>query len=174
VVLSRAGSASLKLEVEWPVEIGALELISSRDFPICSLSILYEMDENITPLTISSFQNLNSNSYGHFWRVCGTQGTSPLCECSISLAPGCSTTLCHVTSLWHNVVLCDLNFTSSSTECHLRHFITIRSDACSNRDVDNVDNDNLFLGRAAPVDHRIGLKDTPIRHLLCALLSILY
>jgi hypothetical protein len=56
LILTRAGSAPLKLLVSWPVEIGTLELISSQNTPIHSLVVVNNPD---TPLTISSFQNLN-------------------------------------------------------------------------------------------------------------------
>jgi hypothetical protein len=57
LILTRAGSASLKLEVVWPVAEGSLELISSRKCPIRSLRILYNTTS--IPLSISSFQDLN-------------------------------------------------------------------------------------------------------------------
>jgi SAM-dependent MidA family methyltransferase len=53
------------------VEIGTLELISSRNFTIRSLGISYERDEDITPLTISSFRNLNLSELQKlaFWEM---------------------------------------------------------------------------------------------------------
>jgi hypothetical protein len=56
VVLTRAGLASLRLEVFWPVAEGTLELISSRKCPIRSLKI-FNVASN--PFTISSFQGFN-------------------------------------------------------------------------------------------------------------------
>jgi hypothetical protein len=56
LILTRAGRASLKLEVFWPVEMGTLELISSQDCLIRSLRIV---DDPNMPFTISSFENLN-------------------------------------------------------------------------------------------------------------------
>jgi hypothetical protein len=56
LVLTRAGSAPLDLNISWPVEIGTLELISSRKYPIRSLRIGYD---RTTPFVISRFQDLN-------------------------------------------------------------------------------------------------------------------
>jgi hypothetical protein len=56
VVLPRASSTPLALEVLWPAEEGTLELISSEKCLISALSITYE---DATTFTISSFQNLN-------------------------------------------------------------------------------------------------------------------
>jgi hypothetical protein len=53
------------------VEIGTLELISSRNSPIHSLSISYETYGHTTDLTISSFQDLNLSELQKiaFWEV---------------------------------------------------------------------------------------------------------
>jgi hypothetical protein len=56
VVLTRASSIPLKLEVLWPVAEGTLELIGSQKRLIRSLVITYKAT---TPFTISNFQDLN-------------------------------------------------------------------------------------------------------------------
>jgi hypothetical protein len=56
VVLPRASSTPLALEVLWPAEEGTLELISSEKCLISALSLTYE---DTPTFTISSFQNLN-------------------------------------------------------------------------------------------------------------------
>jgi hypothetical protein len=56
LLLRRAGLASLNLEVGLPVDGSMLEVVSSQNISILSLSVL---STAIAPLPISGFQNLN-------------------------------------------------------------------------------------------------------------------
>ncbi|PVG01782.1 hypothetical protein CPB86DRAFT_823378 [Serendipita vermifera] len=56
LVLTRIGSAPLRLHIQWPAEEGTLELISSRQLPIHSLAVL---DGFNTPIAVNRFKGLN-------------------------------------------------------------------------------------------------------------------
>jgi hypothetical protein len=58
LVLKRAGSASLQLDVSWPMEIEMLELISSQNCLIRSL-VLYIQYGTTIPFPISTVRNFN-------------------------------------------------------------------------------------------------------------------
>jgi hypothetical protein len=58
LVLKRAGSAELSLNIEWPVEAGALKLISSHKCPIHSLKVWMDPRRK-TPFVTKQFMKLN-------------------------------------------------------------------------------------------------------------------
>jgi hypothetical protein len=66
LILTRVGSASLKLKVFWPVAEGTLELISTRKYPIRSLKIIHEAK---APFNISGFKDFNYSEIQelNFW-----------------------------------------------------------------------------------------------------------
>jgi hypothetical protein len=58
LVLKRAGSAPLQLEVSLPVEESKLKYVSSQDHPIRSLTFRMEHD-TFLPFIVSEFRDLN-------------------------------------------------------------------------------------------------------------------
>jgi hypothetical protein len=62
VALMRAGSKALQLQVQWPVDRGTLELIGSRQYPICSIDIQTAPRH---PLIMQRFKNLDIGSLNH-------------------------------------------------------------------------------------------------------------
>ncbi|CAG8753258.1 1597_t:CDS:2, partial [Acaulospora colombiana] len=58
LVLERAGSAQLKIHIEWPVESGALKLISMRNHPIWSLKVRASPTRK-APFVTEQFMKLN-------------------------------------------------------------------------------------------------------------------